>query len=1152
MDSQQEPDRDHRSQAPRDLESPFVQEELFAAETETQWEAPLLSALEAESPFLNALQQDWTRLTQQEEPESLEEPEEEREDEEETEEPSHPEEPEEQFVEEESSHPSLRPMTLSQACIQTLKKTTVAVVGAGLGGLMAARRLGQHGIKVTVYEARPQVGGRVLSNHTFSSGRIVEEGAELIGSFHTMWLRLAREYGIGVISRMDEALYEREGLGLKLWLDKDLSQKEIKALLREMDRVLRRIAVDASQITDEERPWDNPTLKATDQTSVADALEKRYGVKPGSRLWMGLEFLLVNDEVAQFKDMNYLGLLCKVKGGQGERLAEIDPEAGDDPLMGYWEELEIFRCADGCQKMADRLAAQIKTGLGGKVLLGRAVTHINITEKGVVIGSRKVVDSSRGTLDDDPAILLPYDYVVLAIPPSVWEKVAVSDSGKKLDLHTEVGRLGMGGAIKLFSDVKERFWIREGLAPSGGSSSIGQVWEGTDNQTRTGKQGIVLSVFAGPIINSPKGPRPPTADEIQSGLRRLYPSYTNNLTKKPLYRNWPEVPFIKTGYASPRPGQIFTIGKKLNEPFHRRMFFAGEHTHMAFFGYMEGALRSGKNAADLLLMQACGLLKAQERPRVRLARGELEDREDTAFEPEFVPEFAGETLPEKTFEDEYDAIFETLETEEDDDKEEIYGTGPDGEAGFRGEDEDDFAPFVGQAQAEEWLLDAGKDEAPETGEMVDGEDEAVLSEEIARLLPERLLLPEQRTPGGMDRELIDDETPPFPRGAHRFEHWFQPMKRDSARGRWVPDGAEKLLEPIDPGFFNAGGALKPSSLNDALKTLLTGKAEFSQHLSRESVRSGQARAGDRVHVALVDLTGKKRLEPEYAGWGSTVPVVGASCPKIAALYAAFQLRQDLKYVAAAENITRTANLVRFVTERWKKEGVLEPPNLDRFLYLHSNPPAIEFSAEIDAAINNIIDRDNSGHAARTLIKVVGFPYIASLLWQSGLRHPQYGGLWLTSSYDGGASWARPWRPKPGPVHGHNATALSLATFFTLLAQDRLVITGLPRTMKTALSTASWFSSTLPSASIASKVGLLLKCLKRGPKLRNGEPVLDRNNQPVTECKQSMATHVHEAGLIENGRLSYAVAILTVGIPAGASLLQSLIGELDTLIRKNNP
>src|SRR5262245_9476254 len=87
----------------------------------------------------------------------------------------------------------------------------VAVGGGGLAGLMAARTLTQAGAAVTVYEARAQVGGRVLSDSTFAKGRITEFGAELVGSIHTRWCALAREYGISLIGRMSGDLYRGQG-----------------------------------------------------------------------------------------------------------------------------------------------------------------------------------------------------------------------------------------------------------------------------------------------------------------------------------------------------------------------------------------------------------------------------------------------------------------------------------------------------------------------------------------------------------------------------------------------------------------------------------------------------------------------------------------------------------------------------------------------------------------------------------------------------------------------------------------------------------------------------------------------------------------------------------------------------------------------------
>lgn len=509
-----------------------------------------------------------------------------------------------------------------------LKKGRVAVVGGGLAGLMAARWLGQFGFDVTVFEARNQVGGRVLSNPTFSKGRITEEGAELIGSFHTTWLALAREYGLAVVSRMDTDLYEQARLDMKLTLDKPLTMDEFVKLEKEMrTRVLEPMARDASQILDPSQPWLQPSLRLEDNKRVADALKNRYGVSPNERLWKMLEFKLVNDEVAPLDKMNFLGLLCKVRGGQGIRF-RFEDDKDKTPLMRYWDELEILRCADGCQTLAFKIAEEIqskefqsKYGAKTKLHLSTAVTHIDLSQAkvpGVVLGSKKVKDQRHERLADGKPDVTHYDYVILAVPPSVWPDLLISPS--PWHPKNEIGMMGMDPAVKFFSDVKERFWIKRGAAPYGGSLTLGQVWEGTDNQTRVVlgkisnhrggilevKQGIVLSVFAGPIL---PGGRVPAPDNFMRELKRLYPDdYTRNLNKTH-FSNWPNEPFIKTGYASPRIGEIFTIGKKLSEPFHDLLFFAGEHTQMDFFGYMEGALRSGKRAAVQLMLQSCALLK---------------------------------------------------------------------------------------------------------------------------------------------------------------------------------------------------------------------------------------------------------------------------------------------------------------------------------------------------------------------------------------------------------------------------------------------------------------------------------------------------------------------------------------------------------------
>jgi hypothetical protein len=299
--------------------------------------------------------------------------------------------------------------------------------------------------------------------------------------------------------------------------------------------------------------------------------------------------------------------------------------------MAYWDELEIFRCADGCQALATKMEEEIgRTQQQGRLKRPRIekktmVTGIKIKKDGVSLNLTKVpgwpvtwpVDMKAFKTED-------FDYVILAIPPSVWSALAMDPHPKDA-----IGLMGMGHSTKFFSNMTHRFWIQDKAAPNGGSLKLGLVWEGTDNQTRVrtswkGKevdQGIVLSVYTGSQQLDDK--------TYRDRLTDLYPNYKQSLIAEPnphglkqtLLVDWSKEPFIGAGFVAIKKGQIFKIGQQLVKPFHDRMFFAGEHTQMDFFGYMEGALRSGARAADDLMQHACRRdTKPTVKPPVRVAR----------------------------------------------------------------------------------------------------------------------------------------------------------------------------------------------------------------------------------------------------------------------------------------------------------------------------------------------------------------------------------------------------------------------------------------------------------------------------------------------------------------------------------------------------
>lgn len=85
-----------------------------------------------------------------------------------------------------------------------MNRTSVIVIGAGVAGLAAARRLRDAGVEVLVLEARDRIGGRVWTDHTFAAFPI-EHGAELIHGEHTVTLDLLGAAGLtrAPVNRLD-------------------------------------------------------------------------------------------------------------------------------------------------------------------------------------------------------------------------------------------------------------------------------------------------------------------------------------------------------------------------------------------------------------------------------------------------------------------------------------------------------------------------------------------------------------------------------------------------------------------------------------------------------------------------------------------------------------------------------------------------------------------------------------------------------------------------------------------------------------------------------------------------------------------------------------------------------------------------------------
>jgi monoamine oxidase len=449
----------------------------------------------------------------------------------------------------------------------------VAIVGAGLAGLVAARELVAAGRTVRVLEARGRVGGRLL-NRDIGGGAVVELGGQWVGPTQERALELARSLGLQThpthaeghnLLEYGSRLIRYRGAipRINLAVLLDFAQAQLR-----IDRMARSVPLDA--------PWDAPKAREWDSQTVWSWLRRNTTTK-GARALLSVAVEAV--WAADAADLSLLHLLFYThSAGNFDALVGTDGGAQQDRIVG------------GSQLLALRLAER----LGDAVVLGAPVRRIEQRPESVrVLADDHAVDAAAA---------------IVAIPPALCGRIVYDPPLDGIrDQLTQ--RMPQGTVAKCMAIYDEPFWREQGL--SGQATSVaGPVKVMFDNSPPSGRPGVLLGFLEG---NQARELGQWEASARRDAVVGCFARVFGERAARPrdyVEQLWAEEEWTRGCYGCYMPpGGWVTFGRALRPPA-GRIHWAGAETATVWNGYMDGAIQSGQRAASATIEQLATRLPA--------------------------------------------------------------------------------------------------------------------------------------------------------------------------------------------------------------------------------------------------------------------------------------------------------------------------------------------------------------------------------------------------------------------------------------------------------------------------------------------------------------------------------------------------------------